>query len=411
MNRLSLGALLTGAVLMFSLVPAAAQGPTVSADTYLQGGSNSAQNFGALANILVGPGGAAATPNRGLIQFDLSGFSGVQSSNVQKAVLWLYVNRVAAGGAIDVYDVTTSWVENTVTSNAAPVEGAIQGTIPVSTANQWVGLDLTNEVKTWIATPSLNHGVELVAFTQPNTAVSVDAKENVTTSHAALLQVVLNGPAGAAGPAGTAGPTGATGSAGPAGATGSAGSTGPAGATGATGPGGPAGAQGPAGATGTAGLTGLTGSQGPAGATGATGAAGPALTSAYGYAAFIATGTAQTVTGGNPFSFTTSKLLNFTIATANTLTAQTAGTYLASFGAVSNGTSGRTIALKINGTVLADSSINLSSVSGSPQFISGQIIITLGAGDTVQLVDNGLSTITTYTFNNVATVTLVRLGP
>src|ERR1044072_2342773 len=110
------------AILPLLLIPAFAQGPVVNGDTYLQGGATSAQNFGSLAGVLVGPGGAAPTPNKGLVRFDLSALSAVSGSDVQKAVLWVYVNRVNTAGAIDVYDVTTPWVETTVTWNAAPVE-------------------------------------------------------------------------------------------------------------------------------------------------------------------------------------------------------------------------------------------------------------------------------------------------
>jgi hypothetical protein len=281
MNGIAIG-VLAGVAFTGLLVPAFGQGPTVSGDTYLQSGTNSAQSFGALANVLVGPGGAAPTQNKGLVQFDLSGFSGVQASDLRKAVIWVYVNRVTTAGSIDVYDVTTAWTESTATWNAPPVPGAILGTVPVSSASQWVGVDITTEVQTWLATPGLNHGVQLAAFTAPNTAVQLDSKESTTTSHPAQLEIVLNGPAGAPGPAGVAGPTGATGVAGPAGTTGPAGSTGPAGAagaTGATGVAGPAGVTGPAGSTGPAGVAGpvgATGVAGPAGVTGPAGSTGPA---------------------------------------------------------------------------------------------------------------------------------------
>src|ERR1041384_515740 len=120
-----------GAFMCAFVMTAQAQGPAVAGDAYLQSGTSSATSFGALANVLVGPGGAAPTQNIGLIQFDLSGLSAVAASNVQKAVLWVYVNRIITPGAIDVYDVTTSWPESTVTWNTTPVVGAIQGTIPV----------------------------------------------------------------------------------------------------------------------------------------------------------------------------------------------------------------------------------------------------------------------------------------
>jgi hypothetical protein len=253
--------------------PVFAQGPTVTGDTYLQSGANVAQNFGALANMLVGPGTGAPTQNRGLIRFDLSGLSGVAASDVQKAVLWLYVNRVTTTGAIDVYDVTSSWSESTATWNSPPTAGATQGTIPVTSAGQWVGLDLTTLVGVWLTTPAMNNGVMLQASTAPTTAVTLDAKESTATSHPAQLQIVLHGPAGATGPVGAAGPTGATGAAGAAGATGPAGTTGPAGETGAAGA---AGAAGPTGATGVAGAAGAAGATGAAGAGGATGATGVA---------------------------------------------------------------------------------------------------------------------------------------
>src|SRR5262245_12808319 len=150
MNRIPRRFLGGAALVLLLSIPAFAQGPLLNGDTYLQGGANSAVNFGALANVLVGPGGAAATPNKGLIRFDLSGMTGVGASDVQKAVVWVYVNRVTTAGVIDVQDVTTTWVEGTVTWNAAPVAGATLGTIAVTGANQWVGLDITPEVQGWL---------------------------------------------------------------------------------------------------------------------------------------------------------------------------------------------------------------------------------------------------------------------
>ncbi len=247
-----------------------AQGPVVSADTYLQNGAQSSQNFGAVVTVLVGPGGSASPQNVGLIQFNLSALNGVQAADVQKAVVWVYLDKVTTAGAIDIYDVTTAWAEGTVTWNSAPVAGAFQASIPVSAVSQWVGVDITPEVQTWLATPSLNHGIELVAGTAPNTSVSLDAKENTGTSHPAQLQIVLNGAAGTTGPQG---PAGATGPFGPTGATGAAGAAGFTGPAGTTGPAGPAGPTGATGAMGPAGL-GLAGATGPSGPTGPAGSYG-----------------------------------------------------------------------------------------------------------------------------------------
>src|SRR5438270_6307507 len=123
MQRIRLRLIIISAFLLLSVVTAFGQVPTVSGDAYIQSGANASVNFGALASVVVGPG-SGATQNRGLIQFDLSGYSGVPSANVQKAVLWLYISRVTTAGAVDVYDVTSAWAENTVTWNSGPIQGA-----------------------------------------------------------------------------------------------------------------------------------------------------------------------------------------------------------------------------------------------------------------------------------------------
>jgi hypothetical protein len=271
MNRLFSRWLQLGAATLLA-IPLFGQTPTVTGDTYLQSGTNASLNFGGLANVLVGPG-TGATQNHGLIRFDLSGLSGVAANDVQKAIIWVYVNRIITPGAIDVLDVTTSWAESTATWNAPPVSGATQGTIAVTTAGQWVGLDITTLTKVWLATPSMNNGVLLQASsTGLTTAVSLDAKENTATSHPAQLQIVLVGPAGPTGPAGASGPTGPTGPMGP---TGPAGAIGPSGPSGAEGPAGPTGPSGAAGAAGPSGPSGAAGAAGPSGPSGAAGAAGP----------------------------------------------------------------------------------------------------------------------------------------
>jgi hypothetical protein len=80
-------------------------------------------------------------------------------------------------------------------------------------------------VQGWITTPASNYGVELKASGTTN--ITIDSKENANTSHPAMLEIVLSGPAGpvgpvgATGPQGPAGPKGATGPQGPMGASGS----------------------------------------------------------------------------------------------------------------------------------------------------------------------------------------------
>ena len=90
--------------------------------------------------------------------------------------------------------------------------------------------NLTTLVQGWITTPASNFGVELQASGTTN--ITIDSKENANTSHPAVLEVDLSGPAGPAGATGAKGATGPQGPAGPAGArgaTGATGATGPAG--------------------------------------------------------------------------------------------------------------------------------------------------------------------------------------
>src|SRR4051794_29693087 len=99
-------------------LPPLAHGPVVTGDTYLPR-SAASTNFGALASIQVGPG-TGSPQSQGLVKFGLSGLSGVTASDVQKAIIWVYVNRVTVAGSIDVWHVTSPWSESTVTFNTAP---------------------------------------------------------------------------------------------------------------------------------------------------------------------------------------------------------------------------------------------------------------------------------------------------
>ena len=137
-------------------------------------------------------------------------------------------------------------------------------------------MDVTALVNGWLASPGTNFGISIAGT--GTTTVFLDTKENVATSHPAVVEVTVTGPTGPAGATGPQGPVGPTGAAGATG-TGLQGPSGPAGATGPagpTGPGGPTGAVGPSGATGGQGPTGPNGPTGPGGVVGAVGGAGPA---------------------------------------------------------------------------------------------------------------------------------------
>jgi hypothetical protein len=261
MNQRMIRALRLSAMACFLALPAWADNLPSIADTYVTSNNGgSALNFGTNINMIVGPN----TSSKALVQFDLTPLpSGTQASNVNKAILYLYVKSVTTAGHIDVSDVQNAWAESVVTFGNAPGQGAVQNTVAVGAALNWIAVDVTALVQAWVANPSSNRGVMITASaSDPNTTVNFDTKETTLTGHPAMLDVVLNL---------TPGATGATGLQGPAGAPGPAGAMGPQGGQGVAGPVGATGAQGVSGIAGPAGATGAQGPQGAAGATGAQG--------------------------------------------------------------------------------------------------------------------------------------------
>jgi hypothetical protein len=266
---------------------------TLSADTYVSTAA-ATTNYGAAATLSVGP--SATT----LLRFDLANLpQGTLPSQVLKATLVLYANRVATPGSIEVHGVGAAWNEGTVNAATVPANERSLSvpTAPVGATGQFVVVDVTDQVIAWVTGGSAtNFGFAIQpAASDPNTSVLFDSKENTLTGHAARLDLILAS-AGTAGPQGPKGDTGATGPQGPQGLPGAAGPTGPqgpqgpqgpkgdTGATGAQGPQGlkgdigatgPQGPQGPQGLQGLKGDTGATGPQGPAGPQGATGPIGP----------------------------------------------------------------------------------------------------------------------------------------
>ena len=223
--------------LLLSAGQAHATTATLIADTHLST-AQPAINFGTLTNLAVGNGFTS------LLQFDLSPLpTGTTAAQVSRATLRLFVNRADTPGLLSLSPVTSTWGEYSVTSSSAPLMGSSIAVTQVSTAGQYVTIDVTNTVQAWITTPASNFGLALTAGTA---VLQFDSKENDLTSHPAELDITLasSAAAGTVGPAGPQGPQGLAGSQGPAGPQGLTGATGATGASGAPGPSGP---QGPTG--------------------------------------------------------------------------------------------------------------------------------------------------------------------
>ncbi|MGA3049799.1 MAG: DNRLRE domain-containing protein [Terracidiphilus sp.] len=260
-------------LLMLSAGVAFASDGVVVGDAYVNS-AHPTTNYGALSNLYVGNGGTA------LIQFDLSSLpAGTTASQIGKATLGLYVNRINTSGLVNVQPVTGTWNESTVTFATIPTLGSTVASFTPAVAEQFIVIDVTSLVQGWVTTPGSNLGV---ALSSASGNVVFDSKENDETSHVAHLDitVISQGATGATGATGAQGPQGIQGPQGPQGTQGATGAQGIQGIQGAIGPTGATGAQGIQGVTGVTGAqgiqgaTGATGATGAIGATGATGAAG-----------------------------------------------------------------------------------------------------------------------------------------
>jgi hypothetical protein len=145
-------------------------------------------NFGAFPFLQAGGN------TRIFLKFDLGGVPpNISPSDVSRASLILWVNRVTVAGQIQVLEAAGPWDEATVTYNSAPPSGSLIATFSASQAFQFVTVDVTSTVQKWLQSPQSNQGFVLFG---PTTEVYFDSKENVSTSHAPELTQVRHGPVG-----------------------------------------------------------------------------------------------------------------------------------------------------------------------------------------------------------------------
>lgn len=187
----------------------------VSQDSYVVAGS--AKRYGAAESIFVD----SATKAEGLLQFNLSALPpATTGSDVAKATLLLYVNRVVTPGNLSIEETNGSWEEQTVDGTNAPTPGIqIQSNVPVNTSKVYLVIDVTQAVQDWLNNITPNNGLT-ISPASPDVSVFFDSKENTSTSAPPMLYIALVGPQGPAGPMGPQGPAGPMGLQGAAGATG-----------------------------------------------------------------------------------------------------------------------------------------------------------------------------------------------
>ena len=196
---------LAALLLLAAVRPAFAVQATLVADAHV----SSAQpdvNSGTLTNLNVGGGYTA------LIQFDLGVLPpGTTAAQITRATLRLYCNQADTPGPLSVAQVNAAWGEYSVTYNTLPPIGSAFVSAQIPAAGQFVTIDVTSAVQSWVTSPSSNNGL---ALTAASAVLQFDSKENDQTSHSPELEIALaagstgSGGVGATGPAGPQGPIG-----------------------------------------------------------------------------------------------------------------------------------------------------------------------------------------------------------
>jgi hypothetical protein len=201
--------------ILFLPLSSFAQQATLTDDAYTASNSPNTNN-GASTSLSVGVGSKITNS---YLKFKLTPSlpPGTTADNIAKANLKLYVTSSSATGSFDVYRVNSAWTESTIKYGSAPSLGTlVVSAVPVTTANAFVVVDLTQLVKDWLNGPLnggvANNGIALMTNVSA-TLITFDSKESTTTSHEPSLEIALVNP----GPQGPTGPTGPQGPAGPAG--------------------------------------------------------------------------------------------------------------------------------------------------------------------------------------------------
>lgn len=237
----------------------------VNADVHLNSSNFKA---GFLSSVIVSP------TSKALLNFDLSALpSGITSADIEKATLYLYVNKVSQSGRVQLSPITSDWVESLVNSSTNVAFDQLQviesSLIPLKSS--FVLIDVTSILSDWIDTPSSNKGLIVRPKIGDSTNIYIDSKESVLSSHPAFIDLVIKsgtGPKGDAGIQGLQGFQGLKGDKGDQGDSGLQGIQGLQGVKGDTGLQGLQGLKGDKGDQGDNGLQGIQGLQGVKGDTG-----------------------------------------------------------------------------------------------------------------------------------------------
>lgn len=167
--------------------PGEAETIPVAADNIING-AQSNRNFGNNADIIVHNFG----PKVGLARFDLASLAGAEISD---ASLRFRLNKLKAGGNINVQLIEETWSEDTVTYDSQPAFGPTVLTIPVTTADVGgiLSVDVTGIVQDWVDGSQPNHGIRM--DTTQGINAGIDSKESSGTPMELLVSLASELPA------------------------------------------------------------------------------------------------------------------------------------------------------------------------------------------------------------------------
>src|SRR5258707_6913715 len=130
------------ALVMLALVSLApmvsyGQGSTLERDAYTLS-TSAGTNFGSATIVRVSGSGSGAIGN-GYFRFKMTPSlpGGLTGDQIAKATVKIYVSQVTGPGTLDVYLVSGSWAENSITYSSAPApSGPAILSIPITSATQ-----------------------------------------------------------------------------------------------------------------------------------------------------------------------------------------------------------------------------------------------------------------------------------
>lgn len=152
--------------------------------------ANPNQNFGSKVSVQV-----SGSTFKGFLKFKLTPIlpTGTTGGRIEKATLKLFVTSVITAGAAEVYRVAGAWDEGSITNNTAPALGSLLTSLSfdATSEDRWVSVDITPLVKDWLDNVLPNNGIALIAG-PGGLNVTFNSKENGTTSHEPVLEVLVN---------------------------------------------------------------------------------------------------------------------------------------------------------------------------------------------------------------------------